>query len=93
MLKNLKIIFICATLSFSAMAFSDDIEGVIESVAQNSQSLVVQGITFYTTEQTDYDDGLKSFSDLKPGQTVEVDFNYQEGKHYATEIELERNAK
>jgi hypothetical protein len=74
------------------MAFSDDLEGVIESIALDSQSLVVQGITFYTTEQTDYDDGLKSFSDLKPGQTVEVDFNYQDGKHYVTEIELERGS-
>ena len=84
--------FTCAALSFSTMAFSDDLEGVIESIALDSQSLVVQGIRFYATDKTDYDDGLKSFADLKSGQVVEVDFNYQEGKHYATEIELERGA-
>ena len=28
--------------------------------------------------------------DLKPGQTIEVDFIYKDGKHYATEIELEQ---
>ncbi|MDX2465118.1 MAG: DUF5666 domain-containing protein [Porticoccus sp.] len=92
MLKSLKIMFTCAALSFSTMVFSDDLEGVIESIALDSQSLVVQGIRFYATEKTDYDDGLKGFADLKSGQVVEVDFNYQEGKHYATEIELERDA-
>lgn len=89
MIRTLKIVVSCAALSFSALAFSDDIEGLIESVAADTQSLVVQGITFYTTEKTDYDDGLKTFADLKPGQVVEVDFKYQDGKHYATEIELE----
>jgi hypothetical protein len=58
-------------------------------VEPSNQSFVVQGITFYTTESTDYDDGLKSFTDLRPGRKVEVDFEYRDGKHYAIEIELE----
>ena len=74
-------------LAVSAMA--DDLEGRIQSVDQGNKSFVVQGITFYATESTDYDDGLKSFADLHPGQKVEIDFRYRDGKHYATEIELD----
>ena len=70
-------------------ALADDLEGHIEFVDPVNQSFVVQGITFYVTPSTDYDDGLKSFADLRPGQKVEVDFKYRDGKHYATEIELE----
>ena len=70
-------------------AMADDLEGRIQSVDQSNKSLVVQGIRFYTTESTDYDDGLKSFADLRPGQKVEIDFQYRDGKHYATEIELD----
>jgi cold shock CspA family protein len=40
-------------------------------------------------QSTDYDDGLKGFADLREGQKVEVDFEYRDGKHFATEIELE----
>jgi hypothetical protein len=68
---------------------ADGTEGRIEFVYPADQSFVVQGITFYVTLSTDYDDGLRSFADLRPGQKVEVDFKYREGKHYATEIELE----
>lgn len=68
---------------------ANDLEGHIESVNQEEQSFVVQGITFYTTASTDYDDGLRGFSDLKVGQKVEVDFEYRDGKHYAKEIELD----
>ena len=70
-------------------AMADDLEGRMQSVDQSNKSLVVQGIRFYTTESTDYDDGLKSFADLRPGQKVEIDFQYRDGKHYATEIELD----
>lgn len=76
-------------LFLNSSAVADDLEGQIESVDPNSQSLVVQGITFYTTESTDYDDDLQSFADLRPGQKVEIDFRYHDGKHYATEIELD----
>lgn len=53
------IVLLFMFLAGSAMA--DDLEGFIESVDQSSQSFVVQGITFYTTPLTDYDDGLSSF--------------------------------
>ena len=47
-----------------------------------TKSLVVQGIRFFVTPSTDYDDGLKGFADLREGQKVEVDFEYRDGKHY-----------
>ena len=74
---------------FSNPVFADDMEGRIESINKSNQSFVVQGIEFYATPSTDYDDGLKSFDDLREGQKVEVDFQYRDGKHYVTEVELE----
>ncbi len=82
------LMLVCFML-IASTALADDIEGRIEAVDPANQSFVVQGITFYTNPSTDYDDGLKSFADLRPGQKVEVDFQYRDGKHYATEIELE----
>ncbi len=76
-----------AVFTFPAMA--EDIEGVIESVNQGNHSLVVNGITFYASDETQYDDGLESFYDLRPGQKVEVDYYLYEGRHFATEIELD----
>ncbi len=73
----------------SSAALADDIEGQVESINKGNQTFVVQGITFYTNESTDYDDGLKGFGSLQVGQKVEVDFDYRDGRHYATEIELE----
>lgn len=70
-------------------ALANDVEGPIESISQGEQSFVVQGIRFFVTQSTDYDDGLKGFEDLREGQKVEVDFEYRDGKHFATEIELE----
>jgi hypothetical protein len=77
---------------FSGYALANDVEGEIESVNQGDKSFVVQGIQFFTTESTNYDDGLKEFNDLKAGQLVEVDFNYRDGKHYAMEVELEKKS-
>lgn len=73
----------------SSAALANDVEGKIESINKDDQSFVVQGITFFVNESTDYDDGLKSFDDLQVGQLVEVDFDYRDGKHHATEVELE----
>ena len=73
---------------FSIPALADDLEGRIESINKSEQSFVVQGIRFFVTQSTDYDDGLKGFADLKEGQKVEVDFEYRDGKHFAIEIEL-----
>lgn len=77
-------------LAFAALqAQANDIEGVIEAIDADARTLTVQGITFETTAGTDYDDGLNQFEDLRVGQKVEVDFNYVDGRHIATEIELE----
>jgi hypothetical protein len=73
----------------STHVFANDLEGQIESINQTERSFIVQGIRFFTTQSTDYDDGLKRFSDLEVGQQVEVDFEYRDQKHYATEIELD----
>ena len=43
---------------FSVSALANDVEGQIESINPEDQSFVVQGIRFYATELTDYDDGL-----------------------------------
>lgn len=76
-------------LTGANVSLANDIEGVIESVDPVTQSIVVQGITFYAKADTDYDDGLRSFADLAPGQKVEVDFYYHDGKHFIEEIELD----
>lgn len=78
------ILAVCSTL-----ATADDIDGKIESINQDDKSFVVKGIRFFATETTDYDKRLKGFADLKVGQRVEVDFDYRDNKHFATEIELD----
>lgn len=87
-LKTLLLATTVAAVSISAQA--DDIEGKIEAINAEAQSFVVQGITFFTETTTDYDDGLKTFADLKVGQNVEVDFEYRDKRHIAIEIELEK---
>lgn len=76
---------LCSPLALAG----NEVEGRIEYIDQEEQSIVVQGIQLLTTDATDYEDGLKSFADLELGQKVEVDFTYRDGKHFATEIELE----
>ena len=67
----------------------DDIEWRIQSVNRAEQSFVVKGIKVFVTPSTEYDDGLRRFSDLRVDQKVEVGFYYHDGKHYAEEIELD----
>lgn len=74
---------------FSNVALAEDLEGRIESIDRSSRSFVVQGIEFFVTPSTDYDDRLRGFDDLREGQKVEVDFQYRDGKHYVTEVELD----
>ncbi len=76
-------------LMVAAPALADDLEGRIESVDTANRTFTVQGIQFHVDDRTDYDDGLRSFSDLKVGQKVEVDFDWRDGRHVATEIELD----
>lgn len=88
--RSIRYGLVAASLAVLAgAAQADDIEGRVERVDAEARTLTVQGITFHTTERTDYDDGLRSFDDLKEGQRVEVDFKYKDGKHVATEIELD----
>ena len=83
-------VFLAGFISvFSISAVADDIEGKVEAIKTDEQSFVVQGITFYVSESTHYEDGLKGLSDLQEGQKVEVDFRIKDGKHIATEIELD----
>ncbi|MEA5412042.1 DUF5666 domain-containing protein [Synechococcus sp. BA-120 BA3] len=68
---------------------SDSLEGKIQSVDAGRRSFVLQGQTLFTNASTDYDDGLKSFADLKPGMKVKVDHSQRGGKRYAKEIDLD----
>ena len=52
----------------SVTATAEDLEGRIEAIDAASQTFTVQGVTFQATDQTDYDDGLRQFSDLKVDQ-------------------------
>lgn len=88
----LKALGLAAAITLSPLAVADDdrdIEGRIEAVNPQAGSFVVQGMTFHTTPDTDYDDDLNRFSDLKVGQRVEVDYVTRNGKHIAKEIELD----
>ncbi|MCP9835618.1 MULTISPECIES: DUF5666 domain-containing protein [unclassified Cyanobium] len=73
----------------STPALADCLEGRIQSVNPNDRSFVVQGQRFYTDGSTDYEDGLRSFADLKPGLKVEVDHVQRGGRSFAKEVELE----
>ncbi|QJD57930.1 DUF1344 domain-containing protein [Pseudomonas sp. gcc21] len=73
----------------AASAHADDIEGNIESIDKEAMSLVVDGKSFSTNEQTEYEDELKSFSDLQQGMRVEVDYEETNGEMIATEIEVD----
>lgn len=88
----LKAAGLAAALALSPMAWADDdrdVEGSIESINQQAASFVVKGATYHTNRDTDYDDDLNSFSDLKVGQRVEVDYVVRDGKRIAKEIELD----
>jgi len=73
----------------SGVAASNEVEGRVESVDAATETFIVQGISFRVTASTDFDDGLSGFHDLQPGQKVEIEFEYRDGRHIAREIELE----
>lgn len=90
MKKTLPSFLLASSLLLSGAAWADNsIEGPIESIQASNQSVVVQGMTIITTQSTDYDDGLRSFQDLKVGQRVEIEYVMRDGKRYAQEIELD----
>lgn len=66
-----------------------DTEGRIESINKQANTFVVNGMTIHTDRRTDYDDDLHSFSDLRVGQRVEVDYIMRDGRRLAKEIELD----
>ncbi len=68
---------------------SDSLKGKIQSVDAGRSSFVVGGQTLLTNASTDYDDGLKSFADLKPGMKVKVEHSQRGGTRFAKEIELD----
>ena len=68
---------------------TDSMEGRIQSVDAGRRSFVIQGQTLLTNASTDYDDGLKSFADLKPGMKVKVEHSQRGGTRFAKEIELD----
>lgn len=68
---------------------NNEVEGPIQSVDPEARTITVQGITFEITDSTRYDDGLRRFEDMHEGQVVEVDFHYLDGRHIATEVELD----
>ena len=73
----------------AASAHADDLEGDIESIDKEAMSFVVDGKSFSTNEQTEYEDKLKSFGDLQQGMRVEVDYEETNGEMIATEIEID----
>lgn len=89
MLKRFTLVTSALLLTFAAAAHADDVEGEVEAVDGDNRTLTVQGITFHTDDNTDFDDGLNSFDDLEVGQRVEIDFDYDGERHLATEIELD----
>lgn len=80
---------IVASAGVSAAALADDVEGVIERIDTEAQSVDVAGVTYYADDNTDYDDDLERFEDLAAGQRVEIDFDARDGRNYIREIELE----
>ncbi|MFA7670137.1 MAG: DUF5666 domain-containing protein [Burkholderiaceae bacterium] len=83
---------IALSVSLSPAVWADDdhdVEGRIQSIDPQNGSFVVKGKTYHTDGRTDYDDDLNSFSDLRVGQKVEVDYVIRNGRRLAKEIELD----
>lgn len=76
----------CATSN----VFAETIKGRVDVVNHGNQTLVVAGITFQTSGQTQYNDSLKAFANLKQGQKVTVEFDRSGSNQYtAKKIELQ----
>lgn len=91
MKRNFRYLVAAASLVLATgVAQADDLTGVIEKVDNHARTVTVQGIVFHTTDRTDYDDGLKKFEDMQVGQRIEIDFDFEDGRHIAKDIELEK---
>ncbi|MBW4530239.1 MAG: hypothetical protein KME02_06055 [Aphanothece saxicola GSE-SYN-MK-01-06B] len=80
---------LCLGMVATPVLADSSFEGKIQSVSSSDRSFVVKGQTFYTDGSTDYDDGLRAFADLKPGQKVKVEPSQRGGRRFAKEVELE----
>ena len=97
MKKKLCLWMAAAFLVASAVMFADDDghkrEGNIVQIDPAAKVMVVQTekgdqSTIYWTETTKLEDGL-TFTELRPGDTVEYHFVDRDGQKYATKIERE----
>lgn len=89
-LLRLSVALLAAGMIGAAMADDDrDVEGVIEGVDADTQTVNVKGVPYYLTPSTDYDDELNDFNDLREGQRVEIDYVEREGRRIVKEIELD----
>lgn len=59
----------------STAAFAETLKGRVDVVNQSNKTLVVAGITFQTTAETRYNEALQTFTNLKQGQKVTVEFD------------------
>lgn len=90
MAKPFRLILASVVLAGASMAVhADDIEGVVESVDVEAGRFVVDGIEFDIDSRTEWEDGLRSLADLRPGMRIEVDYDYRDGRRVATEVELD----
>jgi hypothetical protein len=82
--------FLLGTVATPMLADSrDSLEGRIQSIDAARRSFVVGGLMLLTNASTDYDDGLESFADLRPGMKVKVDHSPRGGQRFAREVELD----
>lgn len=77
---------LCAVATVNA-GNDNDLEGDIESLDSSAQTLTIDGQLIHTNADTDYDDDLTGFADLKVGERVEVDFKRDGDRLIAIEIE------
>lgn len=80
----------CSMLAVGAARADDDdhdVEGRVQAIDRASGSFVVQGRSFHVTRSTEFDDGLDSFSSLRVGDRVEVEYRMRQGRRIATEVE------
>ncbi|SEO55737.1 DUF5666 domain-containing protein [Aquisalimonas asiatica] len=83
-----QVVFAVAGVLFAtAVLAGNEVKGPIQAIDVERQTVTVQGIALETGRHTDYDDGYRRFEDLREGDRVEVEFEYRDGRHIATEIE------
>lgn len=88
MLNRKALFAIPVSALFAGAAFAgNEVEGAVESVDQEEQSFVVEGIQMKSDDATEYENGYDSFEDLEEGEDVDVEFEYRDGEHFATGVD------